>query len=106
MVEAFKVIGIIERDKPGLVRTKVPPADVVRSAYATLSVIQDETTTVNLGILRSKYRNKPWGDLSAAALAITLSDNIDAEKVPVAILDHEKHFEDIEEVTALRISQL
>ena len=96
---------MIEKDKPGLVKRRVEPRDVIRSAYSTLSVIQDEQTTVNLGVLRLKYRGKPWGDLSSAALALKLSRN-QGEKVPVTILDHERHFADIKEVDTLRVSQL
>ncbi len=104
LAEAYKIISMIEKDRPRLVKRKVNPRIVIRSAYATLSVIQDEVTTVNLGSMRLKYRNKPWGDLSSAALALALSNQ--EEKVPVAILDHERHFEDIDEVVTLRMSQL
>ncbi|MDA4131103.1 MAG: hypothetical protein OK457_10060 [Thaumarchaeota archaeon] len=106
LVEAYKVINIIEKEKPGLIRNRIPPEEVIRSAYATLSVIQDERTTLNLGILRTKYHNKPWGDLSAAAVAMSLSDGLEDTNVPVLILEHEKHFGDINEITAWRLSQL
>ncbi len=73
------------------------------SAYATLRVVQDETTTLNLGILKSKYKGVPWGDLSSAALSMRLSDR---EKVPVVILDRERHFKEITEVESQAISSL
>jgi hypothetical protein len=82
----------------------IDPADVIRSAYATLSVLQNETTTMKLGGLRLKYRNKPWGDLSSAALALALSTG--SRKVPVVILDHEVHFKDIDGLNTLHVSQL
>lgn len=104
LVEAYKVISLLQEEKPELVPVGANAADIVRSAFATLSVQQDETTTVKLGRLRLKYRNRPWGDLSSAALALSLSNQ--SEKVPVVILDHERHFKDIDDVITLRVSQL
>lgn len=101
--ESYRVIDEIRREKPELLTRDVEPRTVVRSAYSTLNVFQDEKTTINLGRLKAKYRAKPWGDLSSAALALTLSNK---EKVPVVILDGEKHFEDLEEVASIRISDL
>jgi hypothetical protein len=66
-------------------------------------VVHDEETTVELGVLKLKYEDKPWGDLSSAALALSLSDR---EKVPVIILDEERHFRDIKEVASVKISDL
>jgi hypothetical protein len=58
---------------------------------------------LKLGALKLKYEDKPWGDLSSDALALRLSDG---EKVPVIILDEEKHFEDIKEVASVKVSDL
>src|SRR5438309_921075 len=64
--EAYNVMVRVKREKPHLLARDVDPAVVIRSAYATLRVVQDETTTLNLGILKSKYKGVPWGDLSSA----------------------------------------
>lgn len=56
-----------------------------------------------LGSLKLKYRYKPWGDLSSAALALRLSDPL---KTPVIILDEERHFKDLKEVEVIKISDL
>ncbi|MEM2892604.1 MAG: hypothetical protein QW638_03330 [Candidatus Bathyarchaeia archaeon] len=103
LAEAYRVICEMRRKKPELLTRDVEPEMVIRSAYATLKVIQDERTTVNLGILKLKYRDKPWGDLSSAALALRLSDRT---RTPVVILDQEEHFEDLKEVEAIKISNL
>jgi hypothetical protein len=105
LAEGYKVISTLQSGK----KLKSPdknfdPRNIVRSAYATLSVIQNEITTINLGVMKMKYHNKPWGDLSSAALAISLST--EEKKVPVVILEHERHFGDIEEVRVLRVSEL
>lgn len=76
---------------------------MIGSAYATLNVLQDEKTTVNLGMLKLRHEDKSWGDLSSAALALRLSDETGT---PVIILDEEKHFEGLKEVTAVRVSNL
>jgi hypothetical protein len=68
-----------------------------------VSNIQDEKTTLNLGVLKSKHRGASWGDLSSAALAMRLSDR---EKVPVVILDRERHFKEITEVESQAVSSL
>lgn len=104
LAEAYKVISLIQKERPSLVKRTIKPADVVRSAYASLSVIQNEKTTIKLGALRLKYRGVPWGDLSSAALAFSLSE--DDNKVPVVIPEHDRHFAGIDEVTSLRVSQL
>jgi len=104
LAEAFKVISVLQQEK--LVSSDVNPASIVRSAYATLTVLQNETITNHLGSLRLKYRNKPWGDLSSAAVALSLSDESKKSAVPVIILDHEVHFKDIDGVDTLRVSQL
>ena len=101
--EAYNVMVRVKREKPHLLARDVDPAVVIRSAYATLKVVQDETTTLNLGILKSKYKGVPWGDLSSAALSMRLSDR---EKVPVVILDRERHFKEITEVESQAISSL
>lgn len=101
--EAYRVIYGIRKKKPHLLAKDIRPELVVRSAYATLNVVYDEKTTVKLGALRSKYPYKPWGDLSSAALAWRLSDE---EKVPVVILDEERHFKGIDEVASIPISKL
>src|SRR5438552_4014454 len=101
--EAYHVMVRVKREKPHLLARDVDPAVVIRSAYATLRVVQDETTTLNLGILNSKYKGVPWGDLSSAALSMRLSDR---EKVPVVILDRERHFKEITEVDSQAISSL
>lgn len=104
LVEAYKVISMIKRDKPELLRSKgIDPKEVVRSAYATLSVIQDESATLHLAEMKLKHHDKPWGDISSAALAISLSN--DEEKVSVIILNHERHFKDME-VNSIRVSEL
>lgn len=101
--EAYRVISMIKEARPKFLEKDVDPRLVIRSAYATINVLQDEVTTINLGALKLKYRDKPWGDLSSAALALRLSNE---EKVPVVILDEEKHFEDISEVSTVKISDL
>ena len=101
--EAYRVISEIKEATPELLERDVDPRIVVRSAYANINVIQDEMTTINLGALKLKYRDKPWGDLSSAALALRLSNK---EKVPVVTLDEEKHFEDLSEISAIKISNL
>jgi len=101
--EAYRVVSEIRRERPELLVRDIDPETVVRSAYATLNVIQDEETTIRLGELKLKYKDKPWGDLSSAALALRLSDE---EKVPAIILDEERHFRDLEEVTSLNVSDL
>jgi len=103
LAEAYRVISKIRKEQAGLLTRDVEPEMVVRSAYATLNVIQDEKTTVNLGMLKLRYGGKPWGDLSSAALALRLSDET---RTPVVILDEEEHFEDLREVAAVRISNL
>lgn len=103
LVEAYRVISRIRKESPRLLARDVKPSIVIRSAYATLNVVQDERTTVELGKLKLKYEDKPWGDLSSAALALRLSEG---EKVPVVILDEERHFSDIREVASVRISNL
>lgn len=103
LVEAYGVISKVREEKPGLLARDVEAEMVIRSAYATLNVLQDEKTTVNLGMLRLRYEDKPWGDLSSAALALRLSDEA---RTPVVILDEERHFEDLREVTVVRISNL
>lgn len=101
--EAYMIINRIRREKPKLLIKDIKPEDVIRAAYATLKVIHDEKTTIELGKLKSKYRGIPWGDLSASALSIRLSSK---EETPVIILDDEKHFERIREVKTIRISEL
>ena len=93
----------VKKEKPHLLARDVDPAVVIRSAYTTLKVVQDETTTLNLGILKSKYKGSPWGDPSSAALSMRLSDR---EKVPVVILDRDRHFKEIAEVESQAISSL
>jgi len=103
LAEAYKVIGLMREESPEMLKTDVRPEDVVRSAYATLNVIQDEKTTVRLGMLRLKYGGKPWGDLSSAALSLRLSEK---REVPTVILEDERHFNDITEVSTIRVSEL
>jgi predicted nucleic acid-binding protein len=103
LVESYAVISRIGKINPELLARKVEASAVVRSAYATLNVVCDEETVLKLGALKLKYEDKPWGDLSSAALALRLSDG---EKVPVIILDEEKHFEDIKEVVSVKVSDL
>jgi len=103
LVESYAVISRISKENPELLARKVEPSAVIRSAYATLNVVYDEETALKLGALKLKYEDKPWGDLSSAALALRLSDG---EKVPVIILDKEKHFEDIKEVVSVKVSDL
>lgn len=102
--EAYRVISRIKEGKPGLLSRDVEPEMVIRSAYATLNVIQDEETTVNLGMLELRYGDRPWGDLSSAALALRLSN--EKTRTPVVILDEEEHFENLTEVEAVKISYL
>jgi hypothetical protein len=97
------VLSRISKENPKLLARKVEPSTVIRSAYATLNVVYDEKTALKLGALKLKYEDKPWGDLSSAALALRLSDG---EKVPVIILDEEKHFGDIKEVVSVKVSDL
>jgi len=101
LAEAYGVISEMTNEKRGMLTMDVEPETVIRSAYATLNVIQDERTTINLGMLKLKYRDKPWGDLSSAALALRLSNE---DRTPVVILDHEEHFEGLKEVEAVKIS--
>lgn len=101
LAESYKVISGLKEERKRKLATPVEPETVIRSAYASLHVLCDEETTLQLGKLRSKYLDKPWGDLSSAALALRLSK---AEKVPIVVLDHEEHFEDIREVETIRIS--
>lgn len=101
--EAYSVLTRIKKEKPDLVPRDLDPEQVVRSTYATLKVVQDERTTVNLGVLKSKYKGIPWGDLSSAALSMRLSDH---ERVPVVILVHDKHFKEITEAQSITISRL
>lgn len=54
---------------------KVEASAVIRSANATLNVVNDEETTLKLGALKLKYEDKPWGDLSSAALALCPSES-------------------------------
>jgi len=103
LAEAYKVISMIRDETPELLQADVKPEDVVRSAYATLRVVQDEETTVILGMLKLKYAGKPWGDLSSAALSLRLSEEGEA---PTVILDHERHVDDITEVSTIRASEL
>lgn len=103
LVEAFRVISKIRKEHPKMLVKDVKPEVAIRSAYATLNVVQDERTTLELGRLKLKYEDKPWGDLSSAALALRLSDD---EKVPVVILDDERHFDDINEIVSVKISEL
>lgn len=103
LVEAYRVISKFRKMNPKLLVRDVEPGLVVRSAYATLNVVQDERTTLELGGLKLKYEDKPWGDLSSAALALRLSER---EKVPVVVLDGERHFGDIEEVASIKVSDL
>jgi len=103
LAEAYRVISRIREEKAELLTRDVEPEMVIRSAYATLNVIQDEKTTVNLGMLKLRYGDKPWGDLSSAALALRLSNET---RMPVVILDEEEHFEDLKEVEAIKISNL
>ena len=105
LVEAYRVIYRIRKEKPKLLARDVDPEMVIRSAYATLNVIQDEKTTVKLGMLKLKYEDKPWGDLSSAALASCLSD-VHVQSVPVIVLNEETHFKDLKEVAAVKISDL
>ncbi len=101
--EAYRVISEIREKRPESLEKDIDPRIAIRSAYATLKVLQDETTTLNLGALKVRYPDKPWGDLSSAALAQRLSNR---EKVPVAILDEERHFKGLSEASAVRISSL
>jgi len=103
LVESYAVLSRISEEHPELLARNVEPSAVIRSAYATLNVVYDEETAMKLGALKLRYENKPWGDLSSAALALRLSDG---EKVPVIILDEEKHFEDIKEVVSVKVSDL
>ena len=103
LVESYAVISRIIEENPELLTRKVEPDAVIRSAYATLNVVYDEETALKLGALKLKYEDKPWGDLSSAALSLRLSDG---EKVPVIILNEEKHFEDIKEVVSVKLSDL
>lgn len=103
LAEAYKVMRVMRRKDSNFPLRSVEPEKIIRSAYATLRVIQDEETTVKLGMLKFEYSGKPWGDLSSAALSLRLSEK---EMVPVVILDNEKHFEDIKEISTLRISDL
>lgn len=103
LAEAYRILCEVKEMKPELLVRDVDPGVLVRSAYATLNVVYDEETTVNLGVLKLKYGDKPWGDLSSAALALRLSNE---EQVPVVILDEERHFKDIKEVTSIKISRL
>jgi len=105
LAEGYRVISVIQASRGSKFGNQnVDPSYLVRSAYASLSVIQNEITTINLGKLKMKYPNKPWGDLSSAALALSLST--EGTRVPVVILQHERHFSDISEVKAIRISEL
>ncbi len=101
--EAYHVMVRMRTEKPHLLARDVDPELVIRSAYATLRVVQDERTTINLGVLKARYKGVPWGDLSSASLAMRLSD---AEKVPVVVLDHDRHFKDISEIQSIAISKL
>jgi len=103
LVESYAVLSRISKENPKLLARKVEPSTVIRSAYATLNVVYDEKTALKLGALKLKYEDKPWGDLSSAALALRLSDE---EKVPIIILDEEKHFADIKEVMSIKVSDL
>jgi predicted nucleic acid-binding protein len=103
LVESYAVLSRISKENPKLLARKVEPSTVIRSAYATLNVVYDEKTALKLGALKLRYEDKPWGDLSSAALALRLSDG---EKVPIIILDEEKHFEDIKEVASVKVSDL
>jgi len=103
LAEAYRVISKIRAESPEMLIKDVNPETVIRSAYATLNVAQDDESTIRLGKLMMKYRNKPWGDLSSAALALSMSNE---EKVAVIILDNERHFEDIVEVESIRVSDL
>lgn len=76
---------------------------MVRSVYATFSIVCDVETTVKLGMLKLKYREKPWGALSSAAFSLRLSEE---NPTPVVILDDEKHFDDIKEVSTIHVSEL
>lgn len=103
LAEAYKMISLMRREKPSLLLKDVEPEAAISSAYANLRVVQDEKTTVKLGMLKLKYDGKSWGDLSSAALSLRLSEK---EKVPVVILDNERRFDDIKEISTIRISDL
>lgn len=103
LAEAYRVISLIRSERPELLERDVSPEVVVRSAYATLNVVSDEETTVKLGSLKLKYPEKPWGDLSAAALSLRLADGGPA---PVVVLDGERHLDDVAEVEVVRVSEL
>jgi predicted nucleic acid-binding protein len=104
LAEAYRVISLIRKEKPGILVKNVEPEAVIKSAYATLKVVQDEKTTAKLGMLKLKYGDKPWGDLSAAALSLRLLEENKA--TVVVILDDERHFEDMKEIPTIRISEL
>lgn len=99
LAETYAVLNRLVDEKPEILAEKVKPADIVKSAYATLNVLNDEETVLKLGELKTKYKDKPWGDLSTAALSLRLN-------APAVILDNEKHFDDIEGVSIIRISEL
>ncbi len=103
LAETYRIISMFRRQSPRLMVKDVKPDDVVRAAYANLRVLQNDKVTIKLGFLKLKYPDKPWGDLSAAALSLALSEEEDA---PVVILDNERHFKDVREVKAIRISEL
>lgn len=90
-------------EKPELLVRRVEPSAIIRSAYATLNVVNDKETTLELAALKLKYEGKLWVDLSSAALALRLSKG---KKVPVVILNEEKHFTDIKEGASVKISDL
>lgn len=103
LAEAYRIISKIRTESPEMLIKDVEPETVIHSAYATLKVAQDVESTICVGKLMVKYRNKPWGDISSAALALSMSDE---EKVAVIILDHERHFKDLIEVESIKISDL
>lgn len=103
LAEAYRVISRVRMERPEMLIKDIDPETVIRSAYTTLNVAQDVESTICLGELMVKYRNKPWGDLSSASLALSMSDE---ERVTVIILDDERHFEELIEVESLKISDL
>ena len=78
-----------------LLTKDVKPEDVIESAYATLNVLSDEEATFKLEELKTKYRDKPWENPFAVALSLRLNER---GRVSVAVLNREKHLDDIEEI--------
>lgn len=61
LAEAFRVVSEIKIMRTEILGESVDPRIIVRSAYGTLTVLQDEATTIHLGALKLKnFASRQW----------------------------------------------